>query len=177
MRPNLENIFKQNGMYDFKWIKAKEIVVSQWIRFKCLFGCPSYGNVGTCPPNVPSIPECREFIFEYNTAAVFHIQKTFHENDDRTAWNKEMSSKLYTLEKEVFLEGYYKAFLTNFISCRLCTECTGNRQTCKNPQHARPGADALGIDVFATVRKIDYPIEVLKNHQDTMNRYAFLLLE
>jgi predicted metal-binding protein len=41
----------------------------------------------------------------------------------------------------------------------------------------RPGADALGIDVYATVRSIGYPIQVVKDHKDVTNRYAFMLIE
>ena len=177
MHSELETLFEKSGFNDFKWIEAKEIVVSQWVRFKCMFGCPSYGIIGTCPPNIPPITECREFIYEYKTAVVFHLEKLLNETEDRVAWGKKVSSKLYRLEKEVFLAGYYKAFLANFTSCRLCAECTGFRQDCKNQTHARPVPEALGIDVFTTVRKIGYPINVLKDQQETMNRYAFLLLE
>ena len=35
----------------------------------------------------------------------------------------------------------------------------------------------MAIDVFATVRKIGYPIEVLFDYSQAMNRYAFLLIE
>jgi len=48
---------------------------------------------------------------------------------------------------------------------------------CENPRLARPGADSLGIDVYATVRKLGYPIQVLKAKTEPMNRYAFLLIE
>jgi len=33
------------------------------------------------------------------------------------------------------------------------------------------------VDVYTTVRKVGYPIEVLTNYNDTMNRYAFLLID
>jgi len=35
----------------------------------------------------------------------------------------------------------------------------------------------MAIDVFATVRKLGYPIEVLKDYSEEMNRYAILLIE
>jgi predicted metal-binding protein len=61
-------------------------------------------------------------------------------------------------------------------SCYICAKCTGDRQTCKDPESARPSPEALAIDVFATVRKYDYPIEVLTRYDQPMNRYAFLLI-
>jgi predicted metal-binding protein len=105
-------LFKDRGFPDFKWIEAKDIVVAQWVRFRCMFGCPVYGKRGTCPPNVPSIDECRKMISEYNHVAVFHFEKK--------------------LEKPA---------------------------------------------VYATARSIGYPIQVLKNYDEAMNRYAFLLIE
>ena len=85
--------------------------------------------------------------------------------------------KLLELEREIFRAGYYKAMVLQLDNCEFCNPCSGNRVDCKNPQMARPGAEALGVDVFATVRKAGYSIEVLKYYSDVMNRYAFLLLQ
>jgi hypothetical protein len=35
----------------------------------------------------------------------------------------------------------------------------------------------MSVDVFTTVRKVGYPIEVLTDPNQTMNRYAFLMVE
>jgi hypothetical protein len=35
----------------------------------------------------------------------------------------------------------------------------------------------MAIDVFETVRKIGYPIGVLDDYSQQMNRYAFLLIQ
>ncbi len=32
----MEQLFSQNGFNDFKWIDPQEIVVSQWVRMKCI---------------------------------------------------------------------------------------------------------------------------------------------
>lgn len=176
-KEELEGIFTQHGIIDFKWINSKDIVVAQWVRFRCMYGCPSYGRCGTCPPNVPSIEECTKMISEYNDAAVFHFTKQVDKPEDRKPWSKEMVLKLLKVEREVFLKGYYKTLLIPFDNCELCETCTGKRTDCKNPKMARANADALGIDVFSTVRSIGYPIKVLKEYNETMNRYAFLLIE
>jgi predicted metal-binding protein len=42
---------------------------------------------------------------------------------------------------------------------------------------SRPTPEALGIDVYSTVRKAGYPIQVLFEYSQKMNRYAFLLIE
>lgn len=41
-REALESIFKKYGFDDFKWINPKDVVVSQWVRMKCMFGQRCY---------------------------------------------------------------------------------------------------------------------------------------
>jgi len=173
----LEKSFKNHGFSDFKWIGTKDIVVAQWVRFRCLFGCPAYGKKGTCPPNVPSIEECRQMISEYSQAAIFHFEKKIEKGENRRDWSKDTVSKLVKLEREVFLAGYYKTLLLSFEACGFCEDCALDRTKCKNPRIARPGADAMGIDVYSTARNAGYFIQVLKEYDEPMNRYAFLLVE
>ena len=41
---HLQNLFQQHGFTDYKWMAAKDIIVAQWVRFRCMFGCPQYGK-------------------------------------------------------------------------------------------------------------------------------------
>ncbi len=175
----LERLFNSHGFDDFKLISARNIVVAQWVRFRCLFGCPNYGKSGTCPPNVPSIDECRQMVSEYDHAAIFHFERQVEKPKDRKPWSKDLISRLVKMEREVFLSGYYKTLLIPFDACGYCETCAASRSRaeCKNPWISRPGADALGIDVYATARSVGYPIQVLKEYTEPMNRYAFLLIE
>ena len=176
-RDTLEGLFREHGFDDFKWIDAHDIVVSEWVRFRCMFGCPNYGKSGTCPPQVPAVEECRRMFSEFGSAVVFHFEKSFEKPEDRKGWSKTIFLRLLEVERAVFLSGYYKSLIIPFDGCGLCEECAVVREECKNPKMARPGADALGVDVFATARGIGYPIEVLRDYTETMNRYAFLLVE
>jgi predicted metal-binding protein len=173
----IESILRDNGYKDFKWISGKDVVVSQWVRFKCMFGCDSYGKKGSCPPSVPSIQECREFFNEYKKIAVIHIRKKVAHPEDRKEWSRKTNLKLLKLEKTVFLSGFQKVFLLFMDECRICKTCSGSREECKNLELSRPGPEALGVDLFATVRKIGYPIEVLNDYQREMNRYSFLMVD
>lgn len=62
-------------------------------------------------------------------------------------------------------------------SCNICVECAGRRERCKQPKMARLTPGAMAVDVFATVRKLGYPIEVISSYAQPMNRYAFLLID
>jgi len=174
---DLENLFLKHGYEDFKWLDPAEIVVSQWVRMKCLFGCQEYGQNACCPPNTPSVPECEQFFREYRSAVVFHFEKTVDKPEDRHAWTRSVNLELSRLEREVFTSGYERAFLLFMDSCEICEECTSDRELCKDPRKARPTPEAMAMDVYSTVRKLGYPIEVLSDYSKKMNRYAFLMVE
>ena len=173
----VEGLFAKHGFADFRWIDPKEIVVAEWVRMKCRFGCSGYGHNDTCPPNTPPVEECARFFREYDRAAVFHFEKKVARPEDRHPWTRELGAALLKLEREVFLAGFPKTFLIAIDSCSLCRDCSGKRETCFRPKDARPTAEALAVDVYTTVRKLGYPIEVLADYDRVMNRYAFLLVE
>jgi len=176
-RPELESLFEKHGYADFKWIEPRDIVVAQWVRLKCAFGCWEYGQNAACPPNVPSVEECRLFFREYSTAAAFHFQARLEDPEDRHAWSREINAGLLEVEREVFLSNHHKAFLLPMDSCGLCKKCVGVREECKSPKLARPTPEAMAMDVYTTVRQYGFPIQVLQHYSETMNRYAFLMVE
>jgi predicted metal-binding protein len=176
-RKQQEEVFFEHKFKDFRWIDPQSIVVSQWVRLKCMFGCLEYGKNACCPPNTPSVDECRSFFREYSKGVVFHFQKKVKKPEERHEWAKGINKRLLSLEREVFLAGNPKTFLLFMDSCSLCKDCGEERVLCKNKRSARPTPEAMAVDVFSTVKKLGYPIEVLRDYSQTMNRYAFLLIE
>jgi predicted metal-binding protein len=176
-RSQLEELFLKHGFNDFRWVDPKNIVVSQWVRMKCMFGCVEYGKIACCPPNTPAVDECRSFFSDYSEAVVFHFEKKVEKPEERHEWARAINVRLLRLERDVFLAGNPKTFLLFMDSCSLCKECGEQRIKCKNKKSARPSPEAMAVDVFATVRQLGYPIEVLRDNSQTMNRYAFLLIE
>jgi predicted metal-binding protein len=173
----VETIARDHGFTDFKWIDPKAIVVSQWVRVKCEYGCPNYGKIASCPPNTPTVEECRRFFGEYGKAMVFHFPFAMRDTRKRRAWARRANTGLAELEREVFLAGYPRAFVLFQGACRLCAECSPARADCKKPDLSRPTPEAMAVDVFATARQLGYPIEVLTDRSEQMNRYAFLMVE
>lgn len=170
-------LFGKHRFTDYRWIDPRAIVVSHWVRMKCLFGCPGYGRNACCPPHTPSVAECREFFSEYRLGALFHFQKSFENPEERHAWTKDINQRLLHLERDVFLAGNPKAFLLFMDSCGLCEECAKERVECKNKISARPPPEAMAVDVFSTARQASFPIEVLSGYTQSMNRYSILLIE
>ncbi len=176
-KPQLERMLGRHGIKDFKWIDPQTIIVSPWVRLKCEYGCPSYGRVASCPPNTPSLSDCREFFAAYQTGLVFHFQKVAGDPAERRHWSAKLNVGLSRLEREVFLAGYHKAFLLFMDSCEICADCVPDRKDCKEPKISRPSPEGMGVDVFSTVRQWGYPINVLTDPSDRMDRYAFLMVE
>jgi len=172
----LEELFLRHGFKDFKWINPQDIVIAQWVRMKCMFGCDEYGKCACCPPNTPAVQESRNFFHEYSQGVVFHFEKYFEKPEQRHDWTKSMDAKLLSVEREVFCAGNPKAFLLFMDSCHLCTDCAGERVKCKNKKFARPTPEAMAVDVFSTMKALGYPIKVLQNYSETTNRYALLLV-
>ena len=174
---SLEKLFAGRGFADFRWLDPKDIVVAQWVRMKCLYGCWEYGRNAACPPHAPSVAECDRFFHEYKRAVVFHFEKKVDKPEDRHAWSRKINRSLLDLEIDVFKAGYERAFILFMDSCNFCLECGGGQAGCKEPRLSRPTPDAMGMDVYTTVRKLGYPIKVLADYNQTMNRYAFLMIE
>jgi predicted metal-binding protein len=176
-RKELEHLFHKHRFEDFKWINPRDIIVSQWVRIKCMFGCQEYGRNACCPPNTPLVDECRSFFGEYSEGVVFHFAKKVAKPEERHEWAKGINERLLQLEREVFLADNPKTFLLFMDSCSLCKECAEERTQCRNKKSARPSPDAMAVDVYSTVRQLGYPIQVLRGYSETMNRYAFLLIK
>jgi predicted metal-binding protein len=177
VQEKVDAIVQKHGYSDYKWINPDDIVISQWVRMKCLYGCNEYGRTATCPPNVPSLEESERFFKEYGLAVIIHFAKAVEKPEDRFAWTRKINLKLLELEKEVFCSGFQKAFLLFMDSCNICKTCQEKKEDCVEPKMSRPTPEALGIDVFSTVRRAGYPIQVLSDYSQKMNRYAFLLIE
>ena len=50
-------------------MRARDVVVADWVRMKCLFGCDDPTSHRTCPPNAPSVDQTRRSIGESNMAS------------------------------------------------------------------------------------------------------------
>lgn len=173
----VERLLRQHEIEDYRWFDPQRVVTAQWVRMKCIFGCQEYGKNACCPPNTPPVEECARFFSEYRSMVIMHMQKNVERPEDRHAWTQEVNRSLLDLERDLFLGGYHKAFLLFMDSCGFCDPCGKRRISCKEQRMARPAPEAMAVDVFATVRRAGFQIEVLNDYAQQMNRYAFLMVE
>ncbi len=154
---------KELGAKDARIIPADSVITGEWVRAKCQFGCGMYGRGLTCPPSTPTPEQTGRILKSYNHALLIHG----HEMDD-------MNKIVPVLEKEIFFDGYYKAFSMGAGPCELCEKCP---EFCTHPHEARPSMEGCGIDVFGTVRAHGFPIETLKTKDGKVNLYGLVLIE
>lgn len=165
--PYLEFAQAQPGVVDARLIGADEVVFDPRTILKCMYGCTGWNNRWVCPSAPGGLrPWEAEPIFRrYRAVVVIHTREA------------EASQKAsFALERKAFLDGLY--FAMSLSDCGLCGECacrTG--EPCRFPIQARPAAQGVGIDVFATVHRLGLPLRTLADETEEQNWYSFVFLE
>ena len=157
----------ESGMVDPKMITVKNIVLGEWVLWKCKYGCPDYGMWLTCPPYSPTPTETRALLREYKHALLFRMKPD----------KEKMLRSLTNLERKIFLEGHRKALAFSGGSCNLCRVCNIRSRTCRKPEIARPSMEACGIDVFETARRAGYQISILKDKNSVFTYFGMVLVD
>lgn len=173
--PLVDSILDTAGFPDRKWVAPSSMTVSQWVRVKCMFGCPDYGRNASCPPNVPSVSECRELLSEYSHSVLIHLVCDVPA-EARKEWCRANHRALLDAEKQIFLGGCERVFLLSFDNCNLCDECVPLPSDCPLPYTRRPTMEAFAIDVYSSVRHHGYSVSVKKDPNETADRFALMLV-
>lgn len=153
------------GAEDAKIISVEDLVFDPRTILKCMYGCEDWGRSWICPsaPKALMPWEAEKVLKKYNWGILIHTR------DPKLA--QEIS---FNIEMEAFFDGYHFAF--SMADCYLCETCTFP-SPCRFPDKARPSMQALGIDVFSTVKKQGMPIEILKTKDKKPDYYALVLIE
>jgi predicted metal-binding protein len=152
-------------------VETSHVYTAPWVRMKCQFGCPGYGETLCCPPNTPTPEEMRKVLDSYAYGLLLHLH-----------WRKNYTTvdnfnvAVVELERTLFLDGYYKAWAMGSGPCDRCKECN-TAGTCLHASQARPSMEACGIDVFKTAREQGLPIHVVTNHEAERDLYALILVD
>lgn len=164
---------KKSGANQIKLIDAKQVVVGNWVRVKCQFGCDAYGRRLTCPPYSPTPEDTRQMLKEYKLGLFFTYKYPRAKEQKK---RQSIRRILFRLEREIFLDGYYKAFAMGAGPCNLCPKCDF-KKGCPYPEQARPSMEACGIDVYKTAHNVGVPLKVVKSYQETFTYCCLILIE
>jgi predicted metal-binding protein len=162
------------GIDEAKMISPASIVTAEWVRMKCQYGCPGFGESLCCPPHSPTPDITRKVIDSYQKAILLH--QKLPKGQKKGQRRKTFSQAVVCLEVEIFLDGYYKAWSMGSGPCDLCEECNLSG-SCRHGYKARPSMEACGIDVFKTARDNGFPIEVVRTRDQERNIFGLILVE
>jgi len=151
------------GAKKAKIVSPRRVVTAHWVRWKCCYGCSGYQSNLMCPPYTPLPVETRQMLDQYKRAVLIE------------AGRGQPKKIAVALEKELFLQGFYKAFGLGAGACRYCKECAFE-EGCRNPELARPSMESCGIDVFATARRHGFTISVVHDENDPQHYFGLVLI-
>ena len=179
----LEQLHEKGRKYGLDSVIAfdiNEIVLANWVCLKCRYGCSQYNSNWSCPPATPTISEVRELIKEYSTALLLVGSQTcseFYRDTNRKRTDQVRYWKgTVSLERQLFLEGYDKAFGLVSGACSLCKECA-YPEKCRFPMEKRPTVESLSIDLIGTLKNIGIGTPIAMDLHETFKYYSIILLD
>src|SRR5512136_639879 len=95
------------GVSEAKIVPVSNVVVAEWVRLKCQFGCDGFGNSLCCPPRTPTPEQMKRVLADYRRALIYSYVCT---PSDYRRKRRRMRRLLAELERAAFLDGHYKAF-------------------------------------------------------------------
>ncbi|MCG6879103.1 MAG: DUF2284 domain-containing protein [Deltaproteobacteria bacterium] len=171
---------KKNGLDAIFPFPISKIEVAEWVHLKCRYGCSRYNTNWCCPPATPSPERTKTILSEYKRALLLVGSKScvdFYRDNSRKRINQVRCWKgTLSLERMLFLEGYYKAFSLVGECCALCKECA-YPEPCRFPQEKRPSVESFSIDVIGTLKNLGTTSKVATRTTETFTYYGIILLE
>lgn len=161
------NLAKELNATNALIISPGEICFDVRAILKCRWGCEDFFSENNirCHTRNTTFEERVEIVKRYNHILLVHSQDV-----------RQLSSAVLEIERAAFLDGYY--FASAIRTCNLCKVCSVQQgKPCPFPEKVRPCDQSFGIDVYKTARNLGLPIEVLKDKNDTQNRYGFVLID
>jgi predicted metal-binding protein len=151
---------------DVRIISPKNVETAEWVRLKCQFGCDGYGRCLVCPPFTPTPQQMRRVLDVYRRAILIHFSP-----------QADVKAIVAEFERQIFLSGFWKVFALGAGPCYFCETCAIKTGKCRHSERARPSMEACGIDVFTTVRRAGFPIEVVRTTHQCPNYYGLILVD
>lgn len=108
LEDNMERLLKRAlelGAEKAKVIDASTVVVEEWVRWKCAYGCAFHGKDAYHPPCAPDTESTKKVMKEYSKAILMNGAK-----------GKGLTEAAVRLEGEAYHMGFYKAFAMTALS-------------------------------------------------------------
>lgn len=168
------------GLTEIIPLTTDKIVVAEWVHLKCKYGCSQFNTSWCCPPVTLDYEKTKNLMKEYSLALLL-VGRTrrvdFYRNNQRKRVRQLRGWKgTVSIERLLFMEGFYKAFSLVGEGCALCKTCA-YPENCRFPREKRPSLESFSIDVMGTLKAIDIVPKVATSITDSYSYYSLILLE
>ena len=163
-------------------IPARQVIVDDRVRWKCLYPiCGGYNTTACCPPHTPSVDECRRVIHSFRYGVIIQLEVPVADVTGEK-WPSTCGPHFYAdllavneIEAQANSMGYRQAVGFSAGPCILCgtfppeyweAHDTSNvvpcavlqGGSCRNFLKARPAMEAMAIDVIGTVQPLGWDL-------------------
>ncbi|OEU79439.1 MAG: hypothetical protein BA873_07855 [Desulfobulbaceae bacterium C00003063] len=129
------------------------------------------------PPQAPL--RLREIVSEYSLALLLTGTQqctNFYLNNNKTRGEQVRYWKgTVSIERQLLLQGYDKAFSLVAGSCSLCKECA-YPEACRFPAEKRPTIESFAIDMIGTLKNLGIKTKVARDPKEPFKYYTMILL-
>jgi predicted metal-binding protein len=181
--PLLGRLLEKGKEYGLKAVfpfRTEKIVLAEWVHLKCRYGCSQYNTNWCCPPATPDPDKARKILGEYSLSLLLvgnqNCSEFYLDNTKKRLKQVRYWKGTVTLERLLFLEGYYKTFSLVGETCALCKECVYPRD-CLFPRERRPTVESFSIDVIGTLQNLGRTSHVATCVAESFNYYGIILVE
>ncbi len=170
---------KEYGVESIKPFGTDKFEFGEWVGLKCRYGCSKFGTNWSCPPATPSSSQAREIVSEYSLALLLTGTQqctNFYLNNNKTRGEQVRYWKgTVSIERQLLLQGYDKAFSLVAGSCSLCKECA-YPEACRFPAEKRPTIESFAIDMIGTLKNLGIKTKVARDPKEPFKYYTMILL-
>jgi len=153
------------GAKDAKIFTIYDVAFDPRTLLKCLYGCT--GDMHYCPKisDASALIDFSEMIKKYQWGILICT--------DDLAKGQEIT---LAIESKAFFAGYYFAFgATECVNCEKCGY--EDDKPCADKRKQRPPLYRLGIDVYKTVRRLGWELEVVQKEGDPVKNITAVFVE
>lgn len=157
----LEAQLTEFPLYAYFFLKTKDLVFSERVRWICKHECQMYGTTWACPPAVGSVAECRARCMEFPD---FLLLSTVTEVADISDIAANLATRTeherITREVEALVRSHgTQTYTLSTEACSICTHCAYPTAPCRFPHKMRPCIESHGILLTQTAEACGIPFQ------------------
>ncbi len=148
-RELLEAQLAELPLYQYAFIRTRDLCFSERIRWICEHECPMYNQTWACPPAVGSVEECRVRCLEFDEALLIATITEVGDiaNIDETLATRAPHEEITRQVAELLRAQGAEVMALSTEACAECARCAWPSGPCLRPERMFPCVESHGIVV------------------------------